>query len=261
MPFNFFESCLNGGMNPAPKAMYDNNQQAFINETWENTAVKSCIEEQDIDSDEAFKAFTFHKIDAWWSYVVGQTSSGNKNGDDFVQLNFRSISHPCVKGRYYKFDDNDWLAYYTNDYDGVDKSLAVRRCDNFMRIVDPENGKIFSIPCVVEYDMSAPNAQVTRYVLTPNNHATVKVQGNKDTYRLFKLNTRYILGGRPFKIYGYQNAILDKLNDDFPNMMTLELFLDELHDGDNLENQLADNGDYVYYVSIISGDMDLTKGS
>ena len=34
------------------------------------------------------------------------------------------------------------------------------------------------------------------------------VQGNEDVYRLFKLNTRYILGGRPFKLLSYQNAIM-----------------------------------------------------
>ena len=184
-----------------------------------------------------------------------------KNGDDFRQLAFRSIEHPCVRGRYYYFEDNYWISTFTDEHDSIAKTVVVRRCNNFMRIVDPENGAIFSIPCVVEYDMSSPSVQVSRYILTPNNHAVVMVQGNADTLRLFKTNTRYILGGRPFKLYGYQNAILDDLSSPMPTLLYLDLYLDELHDKDDLTKQLADNGVYDYQVKINSKDMILPPES
>ena len=66
-----------------------------------------------------------------------------KNGDDFRQLAFRSIEHPCVRGRYYYFEDNYWLGTFTDEHDSIAKTMVVRRCNNFMRIVDPENGAIF----------------------------------------------------------------------------------------------------------------------
>ena len=130
-----------------------------------------------------------------------------------------------------------------------------------MRIVDPENGSIFSIPCVIDYDMTSPSQQVSSYIITPNNHAVVMVQGNADTLRLFKLNTRYIFGGRPFKLLAYQNALIDESIAPTPTLLYLDLYLDELHANDDIANQLADNGSYQYVVEIDSADMELTNGA
>lgn len=130
-----------------------------------------------------------------------------------------------------------------------------------MRIVDPENGSIFSIPCVVDYDMTSPSQQVSSYIITPNNHATIMVQGNADTLRLFKLNTRYILGGRPFKLLAYQNALIDQSIASTPTLLYLDLYLDEIHAQDDIENQLAYNGSYQYTIDIDSTDMELTNGT
>lgn len=256
----FFENAIASGMVPEPNQLYRDLNQAFIDEQWENTTARYTVDEQKM-VDGGFPAFEFDSIEVWINYVVGQTSTGMKNGDDFRQLTFRSIEHPCVRGRYYYFEDNYWISTFTDEHDSIAKTAVVRRCNNFMRIVDSENGAIFSIPCVVEYDMSSPSVQVSRYILTPNNHAVVMVQGNSDTLRLFKTNTRYILGGRPFKLYGYQNAILDDLSSPMPTLLYLDLYLDELHDKDDLTKQLADNGVYDYQVKINSKDMILPPES
>lgn len=256
----FFENAIASGMVPEPNQLYRDLNQAFIDEQWENTTARYTVDEQKM-VDGGFPAFEFDSIEVWINYVIGQVSSSAKNGDDFRQLAFRSIEHPCVRGRYYYFEDNYWISTFTDEHDSIAKTAVVRRCNNFMRIVDPENGAIFSIPCVVEYDMSSPSVQVSRYVLTPNNHAVVMVQGNADTLRLFKTNTRYILGGRPFKLYGYQNAILDDLSSPMPTLLYLDLYLDELHDKDDLTKQLADNGVYDYQVKINSKDMILPPES
>ena len=86
------------------------------------------------------------------------------------------------------------------------------------------------------------------------------VQGNADTLRLFKTNTRYILGGRVFKLYAYQNALNLNLDIDYDTLLYLDLYLDELHDGDDLVNGVAYNGDYNYKVKINSKPMTLSNG-
>ena len=87
------------------------------------------------------------------------------------------------------------------------------------------------------------------------------VQGNADTLRLFKLNTRYMFGGRPFKLLAYQNALIDDSISPTPTLLYLDLYLDELHANDSIENQLADNGQYQYSIEIDSDDMSLTNGA
>ena len=256
MSLPYFENALSGGYLQTPNDYFRDLQQAAIDGLFDCTSAKYTVQEQD-----AIGASTYHNIDVWLDYIVGTTSSGVKNGYDFTQLMFRDIDHETIQGLYYIFDNNYHLSYFYNKYDGLEKALAVRRCNNAMRIIDHENGSIFSIPCVIDYDMTSPTQQVSSYIITPNNHATVMVQGNADTLRLFKLNTRYMFNGRPFKLLAYQNAIWYDLQNENPTLLYLDLYLDELHDKDDIENSLAYNGEYDYTVQINAGDMELTNGS
>ena len=256
MSLPYFENALSGGIIQTPNDYFRDLQQAAVDNLFDCTSARHTVQEQD-----AIGSSTYHNIDVWLDYIVGTTSSGVKQGADFTQLMFRDIEHPVFQGLYYIFDDNYHISYFYNKYDGLEKALAVRRCNNAMRIVDPENGSVFSIPCVIDYDMTSPSQQVSSYIITPNNHAVVMVQGNTDTLRLFKLNTRYMFNGRPFKLLAYQNAIWYNLQNQTPTLLYLDLYLDELHDKDDIENSLAYNGEYDYTVQIDSDDMELTNGS
>ena len=256
MSLPYFENALSGGYLQTPNDYFRDLQQAAIDNLFDCTSARYTVQEQD-----AIVSSTYHDIDVWLDYIVGTTSSGVKQGADFTQLMFRDIEHPVFQGLYYIFDDNYHISYFYNKYDGLEKALAVRRCNNAMRIVDPENGSIFSIPCVIDYDMTSPSQQVSSYIITPNNHASVMVQGNADTLRLFKLNTRYMFNGRPFKLLAYQNALLYDLDYQQPTLLYLDLYLDELHDKDDVANGLAYNGEYNYSIQIDADDMELTNGS
>ena len=256
MPLPFFENGLSSGVIQTPNNYFRDQQQAAIDQNWDCTSAKYTIKQQ-----ADFGSNTYNDIEVWIDYVVGLGSRGTTNGDDFRQLIFRDIDYQVKRGLYYYFDENYWIVYFSDEYSSLSKDAGVRRCNNVMRIVDPENGSIFSIPCVVDYDMTSPSVQVSTYILTPNNHATIMVQGNADTLRLFKLNTRYILGGRPFKLLAYQNALIDESIAPTPTLLYLDLYLDELHANDDIANQLADNSAYVYTIEIDSMNMELINGA
>ena len=252
MSLPYFETGLSSGYLQSPNDFFRDLQQAAVDNLFDCTSAKYTVQEQD-----AIGSSTYHDIDVWLDYIVGTTSSGVKQGADFTQLMFRDIEHPVFQGLYYIFDDNYHISYFYNKNDGLEKALAVRRCNNAMKIVDPKNGSVFSIPCVIDYDMTSPSQQVSSYIITPNNHASVMVQGNTDTLRLFKLNTRYMFNGRPFKLLAYQNAIYYDLTNQTPTLLYLDLYLDELHDKDDVANGLAYNGEYDYTIQIDSDDMQL----
>lgn len=256
MSLPYFENALSGGYLQTPNDYFRDLQQAAIDGLFDCTSARYTIQEQD-----NIGAPTYHNIDVWLDYIVGTTSSGVKNGWDFTQLMFQDIDHPTYQGLYYIFDDNYHISYFYNKHDGIEKAVAVRRCNNTMKIIDPENGSVFSIPCVIDYDMTSPSQQVSSYIITPNNHASVMVQGNADTLRLFKLNTRYMFNGRPFKLLAYQNALDYSLTYQSPTLLYLDLYLDEIHNQDDIENNLAYNGEYNYSIQIDSNDMELTNGS
>lgn len=244
-----------------PNDYYRDLAQSFIDQSWDNTAAKTPENGGEIKEQAGIGSDEYKIIDAWVKTTVGDVTTGMRDSGDFLKIYFRDIGHIVARGLYYQFFNSWWICNEFGHFSGIAQDCGLRRCNNVLKIVDPENGSVFSAPCVVDYDMSSPSAQVSRYVLTPNNHATVMVQGNVNTLRLFKTNTRYVLGGRPFKLYGYQNALNLNLTTDYDTLLYLDLYLDEIHDGDDLVNGVAYNGDYNYKVKINSTDMTLSAGS
>ena len=241
----------------SPNDYYCGLAQAFMNASWENTAAKTPENGGEIFEQDEIGSKDYHKIDAWVKTTIGDVTSGLRNPGDFLKVYFRDIEHIVPRGLYYKFFNSWWICNDFGHFSGIAQDCGLRRCNNALKIIDPENGSVFGVPCVVDYDMSSPSNQVSRYIITPNNHATVMVQGNDDTLRLFKTNTRYILGGRAFKLYAYQNALNLNLDTNYDTLLYLDLYLDELHDGDDLVNGVAYNGDYNYKVKINSKPMTL----
>lgn len=244
-----------------PNDYYRDLAQNFINQSWDNTAAKTPENGGEIKEQAGIGSDEYKIIDAWVKTTVGDVTTGMRDSGDFLKIYFRDIGHIVARGLYYQFFNSWWICNEFGHFSGIAQDCGLRRCNNVLKIVDPENGSVFSVPCVVDYDMSSPSAQVSRYIITPNNHATVMVQGNVNTLRLFKTNTRYVLGGRPFKLYGYQNALNLNLTTDYDTLLYLDLYLDEIHDGDDLVNGVAYNGDYNYQAKINSTDMTLSAGS
>lgn len=239
----YFTNALNSGMNPQPNEKYRELQQAVIDDQWDNTsAIEKVLEQESIGSS------VYNEIDVWVNYVVGQSSTGEKTGADFLQFGFKDINHPRVRGRYYKFDDNIWMIYDYNYHNGLARNVAVRRCNNALRWINPNNGAVEAVPCIIDYDMSSPSIQVNQSILTPNNHAVIKIQGNDLTNSQLKTNMRFILGGRPFKLYGLQNAMLESQSNPNPTYLVYDLYLDEEQSTDDVPNAIAFNGHYNYTI-------------
>lgn len=254
-PFDFYGDMITSGYAKEPNDYYRSLQQAFVDSQWDNTSAKTPenggpIEEQvDIGSNE------YCVVEAWIEPTVAEVTSGSRDSNDFLKMIFRDIDHTAKRGQYYRFDGNYWIVHTYNQFNGLTQYIGVRRCNNWLRVIDPADGSVYEQPCVIGYDMSSSNIQVNSSIITPNNHAVVMTQGNDKALRLFKLNTRFIISGRPFKLYSYQNALGYSVTDEKPTYLELDLYLDEVHDGDDFERGIADNGKYSYTVEIYSSDL------
>lgn len=256
MSLHFFDNAINSQVASLPSAMYEDLQQEFVNLQWDNTAViEKVLEQEKIGSD------NYNEIEVWVDATIADTTTGLKDTFDFLKFIFKDITHSVKRGQMYKFDKNYWIVHSYTPYDGLVQSCGVRRCNNFLRIIDPLNGALVKMPCIVDYDMSSPSAQTSKYIITPNNHAVIMVQGNDLSHRLLKTNTRFILGGRPFKLLAYQNAIEDDVCSPENTLMYLDLYLDEIHDKDNIAQGIAENGEFNYEIALNASDMVLLNGS
>ena len=249
MPFNQFALSIATGMTQQPNDHYRELQQAVQDAQWDNTSTKTPENEGIVLEQDGIGLPTYHEVEAWVYPATEASVTAQRNSGDFLHFVFRDINHKIVRGMYYQYNGDYWLVNDDNPYDGIPRNLGIRRCDNELRIIDPLNGALVIIPCCVDYDMGSPAVQISRYINTPNNHATVILQGNEETLRLCALNTRYMLDGRPFKLWSFQKSV-HTAQYDIATLIYLYMYLDEIHDGDDKINQIADNGTFDYKVKL-----------
>lgn len=249
MPFNLFDLSLRTGMTQKPNDHYRELQQAVQDAQWENTSAKTPEKDGKVLEQDGIGLSTYHEVEAWVYPATEASVTAQRNSGDFIHFVFKDIDHQITRGMYYQYNGNYWLVNDDSPYNGLPKDLSIRRCNNELRIIDPMTGALVVIPCCVDYDMGSPAEQVSRYVNTPNNHATVIVQGSAETLRLCALNTRYMLDGRPFKLWSYQKSV-HTAKMEIATIIYLDMYLDEAHAEDDKINLIADNGTYDYSIKL-----------
>ena len=247
MPFNQFALSIKTGMTQQPNDHYRELQQAVQDAQWDNTSTKTPENEGAVLEQDDIGLPTYHEVEVWVYPATEASVTAQRNSGDFVHFAFRDIDHKVVRGMYYQYNGDYWLVNDDSPYNGIPRDLSVRRCNNELRIIDPLNGALVVIPCCVDYDMGSPAEQISRYINTPNNHATVILQGNEETLRLCALNTRYMLDGRPYKLWSFQKSV-HTAQHTIATLIYLDMYFDEEHDKDDKIDQIADNGTYDYSV-------------
>lgn len=218
-----------------PYDYYKNLQQALIDSQWTNTTTKNTVMEQT-----STEVWEFNPIEVRLNHAIAMVTKGLPNGDDFRKVSFQDLDHSIVRGLYYSFDNNYWIATFTDEANRLTKDIMVRRCNNWLKWRDKKTGNILQYPCVIAYDATSPQNQVDNDIIVPNNGFFIIVQGNADT-RTIDTNQRFLLNGRPFKIAGYNNALMDSVIDDVPNILYFDTYLDEISPYDDFENGIANN--------------------
>ena len=80
------------------------------------------------------------------------------------------------------------------------------------------------------------------------------IQGNEKTIQ-WKVNQRFLFNQRPYKITGYNNYMQNNYVDKDTPLLYFDLFLDEIHPDDDLENNVASSLQYVYTIKGYKGSL------
>ena len=232
MELNFYDAKLK----IAPKncdSYYREHMQALVNDRWDNTTSLYTIGEE-----KPFGSLEFEDIDVHLTHAI-EKSTGKKQGDDFREIIFRDLNYTVVLGSCWFFDNCYWIAINLDEYNRVSKNIFVRRCNNVLKYYDETDGHLVEIPCILEYDATSPQPQVTQDIITANNTINLIVQGNEVTRKIFT-NQRFIFGGRPFKVTGFNNYMWKSMLDPEPTILYYSLKLDTESPYDDYVNNIAD---------------------
>lgn len=237
-----------------PHDTYMGLEQASINDQWDNTTQVITVFEQDKVGSEQF-----HSIEVRVDTAIDMGTS-YKQDDDFKLFAFRDLQHTVAKGLMYKYDNDFWITINTSELGTVTKDIHVRRCNNVMRWVDRTNGFINEIPCAIEYVLESPKEQKDKDVKVANGHISVICQGNEVTRNIPK-NTRFIFNKEAYRFLAYQKMLNeDTFDDSTADLLYLDMYLDMVESEDDVANNIANAGAYVYEIEVEQSMSEQVKG-
>lgn len=237
-----------------PHDTYMGLEQASINDQWDNTTQVITVFEQDKVGSEQF-----HSIEVRVDTAIDMGTS-YKQDDDFKLFAFRDLQHTVAKGLMYKYDNDFWITINTSELGTVTKDIHVRRCNNVMRWVDRTNGFINELPCAIEYVLESPKEQKDKDVKVANGHISVICQGNEVTRNIPK-NTRFIFNKEVYRFLAYQKMLNeDTFDDSTADLLYLDMYLDMIESEDDIANNIANAGAYVYEIEVEQSMSEQVKG-
>lgn len=253
MTLKYFQNYLNS-LSRSPNQQYLDDAQAFYDSVWDNSTQTAfeVLQQDSIGSKE------YHKEDISVDMMI-DLMTGEKRADDWKVFSYRNMNADTKLGLMYQFSNNYWLATNTDDYGSPTHSIEVRRCNNHLRWIDPENGAIYDIPCVVDYSVQSPQALKDKDIVVSNGHIVVYVQGNELTHSLRK-NQRFLFNKQAFKLISYNNYLQNDMVTPDTTILYFDFYLDTIHPEDSLDLNIADYGKYRYDITLTNTVSEQAKG-
>ena len=157
-----------------PNQAYLQDAQAFNQDVWNNsTQTWFSIQEED-DVGAGTYHLTYVSVD-----MALDLETGNKKSDDWKIFSFRDLGTETKIGLMYKYANNYWLSCNTDELAGATKSEEVRRCNNFLKWIDPNSGHLNTYPCVIDYSIQSPQPLKDKDIATANGHIAGIVTGKQ----------------------------------------------------------------------------------
>ena len=227
-----------------PHEHYTQHMQALINNRWKNSTQTSFK----VWQEEPYASGEWKRTQVSIDTAI-DIGTGFKKGDDFKVFSHRDISKEIALGTMFKSERDYWLTINTNAFASTINSCEVRRCNNTMKWINPNNGFVYEQKCCIDYEYSSPQPSKDKDVVVASGHIFVLVQGN-DLTRSLRKNQRFIFNGQAFKLMAWQTLLNDEANKADSNLLYLDLYLDLEKPSDDLVNNVANAGDYVYSIDV-----------
>jgi hypothetical protein len=233
-----------------PSEYWKESLQALANNTFENASTLAKIQEEK----------TFGNLD--WSddlqvritHIISDKNTGEKLGDDFRNVIFPDMTHKCVLGQRYSFDNNYWIIVNTDKFKYPTISACIRRVNNVLNNYD-KYGVLHSEPCIIDYQIRSTDFDFNNNIIVPDGYTTILVQGNEWT-KMYHLNQRFMFGGQAWKCTFINNfQRINTLDNSSVNLIRMILMKDAIAPDDDVINNIPNTKTYNYTISIDQGNI------
>ena len=139
------------------------------------------------------------------------------------------------------YNTEKWLVLSDNLRNRDYTKVIMQKCNYDIKF--NFKGTIKEFPCIV--DSRVFDVETNQYVSIPAGKIVVTMQDNNDSGNI-KINDRFIKMNRAWKVSG-----IDRTKN---GLIILHCDLDGITSSDDLENEIANAGDYVYTLEITNGE-------
>ena len=220
-------------INKSPRENYKEQLQEVVNQLFINAPTYY----EDVEEEDSFGSQTYHKINVRVNNLV-DAKTGQRVNDDFKKLIFEDIHYMPPIGTRYKFNNNIWIVFSTDNVKTDTASVYVRRCNNTLNTQD-EYGNIHQEPCYVDYSLTETQIFKEYSIDIPRGRIVIYCQLNQYTDDI-NVNTRFIIGDDAYKVRVRdrfdRRETFDKSS---IHLLRFQLDYDNIAEDDNLELQIA----------------------
>lgn len=221
-------------------------EQELVNEDFECSPTYY----KDIEQEIEFGSLVFEKIGARVNQIM-DSKVGDRINDDYRKLIFSNSSFKPELGSRYRFDNNIWIVYSTDNIASTHSSCYIRRCNNTINIQD-KYGNIHQEPCVIDVKPTKSGITEQEYMSIPIARQVLMYQINEWTKPLF-INSRIMFNRQVYKIGSIME--LDRTETFNPESIKLaKCYIDNdlVNEYDNQTLQVADYKNYNYTIDSIN---------
>lgn len=233
-------------VNKAPSEDMQIQMQEVVNEQF---SVASSFY-TDIYQETDFGKLNFVRIDARINSII-DSKTGERVSDDFKKIIFQDLSFKPKLGSRYKFENNIWIVYSTDNVKSNTSSAYLRRCNNTMNTQDAY-GKVHSEPCYIDYKPTKTSVLEYQEMTVPYTKQVLYCQLNKWTKNL-GINDRFVFGSDAYKITDrVKFNRTETFNNNTLNLVRCYMDYDNLNEYDNVELGIANYQMPEYSIEVRS---------
>ena len=259
----YYDSFLT--INKAPATVFREHLQAVVNDGFANAPTYY----EDVEEEQEFGSMIFKPIDVRVNNLV-DAKTGQRVNDDYKKLIFQDNTYMPPIGTRYRFNNNIWICFSTDNIKTTTASIYVRRCNNTLKMQN-EFGVIHEEPCYIDYSVTETQIFKDYSIDIARGRIVVYCQLNKYTENT-NINDRFIFGKDAYRVrfrtrfdrrYTYDASSTD--------LLYLQLEYDNVAEDDNIVLGVANYKNYHFELNTIDSiksvvndtgyiDVSLTKG-
>lgn len=239
----YFETFLK--MSKPPSQQHRDTIQEIVNYQFDNSSTYYT----DVEEEIAFGTLNFKTCDVRVNTIV-DAKTGQRVNDDYKKLIFRDLEYTPPLGTRYRFSNNIWLTFSTDNIKTDTSSVYVRRCDNTINTQD-KYGNIHREPCYVDYKVTETQPFKELRIDVPNGRISVQCQYNNWT-KSIKINDRFIFGNNTYRVREFHHFdLLETFDKNSSTILSFYADYDEIAPDDNLELGIANYKSYNYRINVV----------